>query len=49
MFMRSLQKSTHQAARESKLTKHMMLSVLHKELNYHPWNPYYVQELQPAD
>ena len=35
MFMRSLQKSTHPAARKSRQTRHIILSVLHKELSYH--------------
>ena len=47
--MRSLQKSTHEAVCESRSTKHAILSVLHKELNYRPWNSHYVQELKPAD
>ena len=47
--MRSLQKSTHQAARESKLARHATLLVLHEELNYSPWNPHYMQELKSAD
>ena len=34
-LMRILQKSTHQAARNSGLTRHTILYVLHKELNYH--------------
>ena len=45
VFMRSLQKPTHQAARESRLTRHTILSVLQKELSYCPWNLHYVQEL----
>ena len=49
MFMCSLQKSAHEAARESRLTRHTILSVLHKELNYRPWNPHQVQELKPVD
>ena len=48
-FMHSLQKSTHQAARKSRLIKHTILSVLHKKLHYHPWDPHYVPELKPAD
>ena len=47
--MRSLQKSTHEAVCESRSTKHAILSVLHKELNYRPWNSHYVQKLKPAD
>ena len=49
MFMRSQQKSTHQAAHESRLTRHTILSILHKELNYSSCNSHYVQQLQPAD
>ena len=49
MFIRSLQKSAHQAARESRLTRHTILSMLHKELHYRPWNLHYEQELKPAD
>ena len=49
MFMRSLQKSTHQAVRESRLTRLTIPAVLHKELNYHPWNLHFLQELNSAD
>ena len=49
MWMHSLQKSTHQAAHESKLTRYVVLSMLHKELNGHLWNPHCMQELRPAD
>ena len=45
MFVSNQQKSTHQGARESRLIRHTILSILHKELNYRPWNPHYVQEL----
>ena len=49
MFDQSPQKSTRQAARESGLSRHSILRVLHKELNYRPWKPHYVQELMPED
>ena len=49
MIIRSQQKSINQAARESRLTRHAILSVLPKELSYGPWNPHYVQELRPED
>ena len=45
MFMFSLHKSTHQAARECRLTRHPILSASHKKLGYSPWNPDYVHEL----
>ena len=49
MFVRSLQKSTHQAAHEIRLAIHTAHSVLHKELNYSPWNPPLCEELKSAD
>ena len=49
MFMRSLQKSTHQAAHEVRLLRHTAHSVLHKELNYSPWNPPLCEELKSAE
>ena len=49
MFDQSPQKSTRKAARESGLTRHTILNVLHKELNYHPWKPHFVQELKRED
>ena len=49
MYVRSLQKSTHQAARDSRLTRHTTQSMLHKKLNYRPWNPHYEHERKPAD
>ena len=49
-FMRSLRKpTTHQAARESRLTRCTILFEWHKILNYRPWNPHYLQDLKPAD
>lgn len=38
-----------QAARESGLTRHTVLMVLHKELNNHPWKHHFVQELELED
>jgi len=49
MFTRSPRKSTCQAARESGLMRHTVLTVLKKVLNFHPWKPHYMQELTPAD
>ena len=49
MFMRSLKKSAHPVARESKIIRYAILPKLHKELNYHPWNPYCVQTLKLVD
>ena len=36
IFMRNLQKSTEQAVRKSRQTRHSILSALYKELNYRP-------------
>ena len=36
MFMRSMQKSMHQAGCESRLTRQTTLSMFHKKSNYHP-------------
>ena len=49
MFTPSPRKSTRQAARESGLSRHTVLTVLKKDLNFHPWNPHYVQELTSED
>lgn len=49
MFTRSPKKSTRQAVRESGLTRHTVRTVLHKELNFRPWKPHYVQELKFED
>jgi len=46
MFDQSPLKSTRQAACESELTMHAILKVLHKQLNYRPWKPLYVQWLK---
>ena len=49
IFLRSPQKSTHKAAYKSKLTRHPIVSVLDEQLNYRPWKPLYVLELEPED
>ena len=49
MFDQSPQNSTPQAARENGRTRHAILEVLHKELNYREWKLHYVQELKPED
>ena len=49
MFTRSPRKSTRQAARESELSRHTVLTVLKKDLNIRPRKPHYVQELTPED
>ena len=46
MFMRRPKKSIRQAAGKSGLTRRAILSVLHKELSYCPWNSYNEQELK---
>ena len=47
MFIRNPRKSTRQAARESGLWRHMVRTVLKKDLNFRPRKPHYVQELTP--
>jgi len=49
MFTRSPRKSTRQAALESGLSRHTVLTVLKKDLNFRPRKPHYVQELTPED
>ena len=49
MFTHSPRKSTHQAARESGLSRHKVCTVLKKDFNFHPRKPHYVQELTPED
>ena len=49
MFTRSPLKSTRQAARESALSRHTVLTVLKKDLNFRLRKPHYVQELTPED
>ena len=49
MFTQSPEKSTQQVAGENGLTRHIILKVLHKELNYRSWKPHYVQKLKPKD
>ena len=49
MFTRSPCKSTRQAAHESGLSRHMVCTVLKKDLNFRLRKPHYVQELTPED
>jgi len=49
MFTRSPRKSTRQAAHESGLSRHTVLTVLKKDLNFRLRKPHYVQELTPED
>jgi hypothetical protein len=49
MFIRSPGKSTHQAARESGLSRYMIRKVLKEELDIHSRKPHHVQELTPED
>ena len=49
MFTLSPRKSIRQATLESGLTRHTVLTVLKKDLNFRPRKPHYVQELTPED
>ncbi|CAG2062419.1 unnamed protein product, partial [Timema podura] len=49
MFSRSPGKSTHQASRESGLSRNTMRIVLKKDLNFRPWKLQNVQELSTED
>lgn len=48
MFTRSPEKTTRQAARESGLTWHTVMTAL-KSLSFRPWKPHYCQEITPED
>jgi hypothetical protein len=49
IFIRSLHKSTRQAAHKSGLSRHMVRTMLKKDLNFCLWKPHYMQELTPED
>jgi len=49
MFTKSPRKSTRQAALESGLSRHTVLTVLKKGLNFRPRIPHYAQEPTPED